>query len=56
MESVVKRIPIADVRWIGNRLGQLSTEQIRDSFRAAGFSSAEVNGYTQVVMQRIART
>ena len=54
MESVVKRIPIADVRWIGSRLGQLSTEQIRDSFRAAGFSFREVNGYTKVVMQRIA--
>ena len=31
-----------------------SGEQIRDSFRAAGFSPAEVDGYTQVVMQRIA--
>jgi hypothetical protein len=54
MESVVKRIPIADARWIGNLLGQLSIEQIRDSFRAAGFSFREVNGYTRVVMQRIA--
>ena len=54
MESVVKRIPIADVRWIGNQLGQLSIEQIRDSFRAAGFSPREVNGYTRVVMERIA--
>ena len=54
MESVAKRIPIADARWIGNQLGQLSIEQIRDSFRAAGFSPAEVDGYTRVVMQRIA--
>ena len=54
MESVAKRIPIADVRWIGNQLGQLSIEQISDSFRAAGFSPHEVNGYTRVVMQRIA--
>jgi hypothetical protein len=54
MESVVKRIPIADVRWIGNQLGQLSTEQIRDSFRTAGFSTVEIDGYTRVVMQRIA--
>ena len=55
MESVVKRIPIADARWIGNQLGQLSTGQIRDSFRTAGFSPAEVDGYTRVVMQRIAQ-
>jgi len=50
----VKRIPIADARWIGNQLGQLTIEQIRDSFRVAGFSPDEVAGYTRVLMQRIA--
>jgi len=54
MESVAKHIPIADARWLGSRLGQLSPEQIRDCFRAAGFSPAEVEGYTRVVLQRIA--
>jgi len=53
MESVAKHIPIADARWLGNRLGQLSPEQIRDCFRAAGFSPEEVEGYARVVMQRI---
>jgi hypothetical protein len=53
MESIVKHIPIADARWIGNRLGQLSPEQIRDCFRAAGFSPDEVEGYARIVMQRI---
>ncbi|MFH0793603.1 MAG: hypothetical protein V2A74_06175 [bacterium] len=53
MESVAKHIPIADARWLGSRLGQFSPEQIRDCFRAAGFSPAEVEGYTGVVMQRI---
>jgi hypothetical protein len=53
MESVAKHIPIADARWLGNRLGQFSAEQIGDCFRAAGFSPAEVEGYTRVVMQRI---
>jgi len=53
MESVAKHIPIADARWLGNRLGQLSPEQISDCFRAAGFSPVEVEGYTRVVMQRI---
>jgi hypothetical protein len=53
IESVGKSIPIADARWIGNRLGQFSPEQISDCFRAAGFSPAEVEGYTRVVMQRI---
>jgi len=54
MESVAKRIPIADARWIGDLLGRLSAEQISDGFRASGFSPADVEGYTQVVMQRIA--
>jgi hypothetical protein len=53
MESVTKHIPIADARWLGNRLGQFSTGQIGDCFRAAGFSPAEVEGYTRVVLQRI---
>jgi len=53
MESVAKHIPIADARWLGNRLGQFSPEQISDCFRAAGFYPAEVEGYTRVVMERI---
>jgi len=53
MENVTKHIPIADARWIGNLLGQLSPEQIRDCFRAASFSSDEVEGYAMIVMQRI---
>jgi hypothetical protein len=53
MESVAKHIPIVDARWLGNRLGQFSREQIRACFRAADFSPAEVDGYTRVVMQRI---
>jgi hypothetical protein len=54
MESVAKRIPIDDVRWIGNRLGELSAAQIGDAFRAAGFSPIDIDAYTRVVMQRIA--
>jgi hypothetical protein len=53
IESVGKSIPIADARWIGNRLGQFSPEQIRDCFRTAGFSPEEVEGYARIVMQRI---
>jgi hypothetical protein len=53
MESVARHIPRADARRVGNRLGQFSAEQIRDCFRAAGYSPAEVDGYARVVMQRI---
>jgi len=54
METIVTGIPIADARWIGNVLGQLSTAQIKDAFHSAGFSSAEVDGYCMAVMLRIA--
>jgi len=54
MESIVKDIPLADARWIGGVLGQLSEAQIGDCFRAGGFTPADVATYTQVVMRRIA--
>ena len=53
MEGLAKHIPIADARWLGNRLGQFSPEQISDCFRAAGFPPVEVEGYTNAVMKRI---
>jgi hypothetical protein len=53
MESVPRHIPVADARWLGNLLGQYSTAQIGDCFRAAGFTPAEVEGYSRVVMLRI---
>jgi hypothetical protein len=53
MESIVKRVPLADARWIGDRLGRLSTEQIRDAFRASGFSPFDIEVYTQIVVARI---
>jgi hypothetical protein len=53
MESVTKNVPLADARWLGNLLGRFSNDQIGDCFRAGGFSSAEVAGYTRVVTQRI---
>ena len=38
----------------GQLLGQLSDEQIRDCFRAAGYSPEEVEGFAKVVKERIA--
>ena len=53
-QEVFKNIPRADAKWMGQRLAQLSDSQIRDCFRAAGFSPEEVDGYTSAVHQRIA--
>ena len=49
-----KRIPRADARWIGDLLGRLSPAQIRDAFRAAGYSPDEVEELASTVEQRIA--
>jgi hypothetical protein len=46
-------IPRKDARWIGDILGQLSSEQISDAFRAAGYSRDEVLVLTNVVENRI---
>src|SRR5262245_23612506 len=47
-------IPRSDARWLGGLLARLSIEQIRDAFRAAGYSPAEVDGFANVVASRIA--
>ena len=54
MEEIVKRVPLADARWIGARLGRLSRAQISDCFKAAGFSPDETNAYADAVTRRIA--
>ncbi|MEO8026252.1 MAG: hypothetical protein ABI823_07250 [Bryobacteraceae bacterium] len=54
MQSIAKRIPRTHAKWLGQLLGQLSNEQIRDCFRAAGYSADEVEGFAQVVQGRIA--
>jgi hypothetical protein len=54
MERVTKHIPRADAKWLGQRLAQLSEQQIRECFRAAGYTPEEVEGYTKAVQKRIA--
>lgn len=53
MHWVCSHIPRADARWIGQILTQLSSEQIRDAFRAAGYSPEEIEAYTKIVEGRI---
>jgi len=53
-EKVGQDIPLEDAKWLGQILGRLSAEQIRDCFRAAGYSPAEVEGFAKVVQGRIA--
>jgi hypothetical protein len=49
-----RHIPRSNARWMGTQLARLSPNQIRDAFRAAGYSTEEVERLSQVVERRIA--
>jgi hypothetical protein len=46
-------ITVEDARWIGNWLGRLSEEQIKDAFRAANYSQEEVEALSTAIRMRI---
>ncbi len=54
MEQVTKHVPRADAKWLGHRLLMLSDEQIRDGFRAAGYTREEIEMYARAMRKRIA--
>jgi hypothetical protein len=49
-----RHIPRPDVQWIAGLLSQLSHDQVRDAFRAAGYAPQQVDAYTTEVESRIA--
>ena len=53
MRWVGKHIPRADAKWIGSLLAQLSRDQIRAAFRAAGYSEQDIDAYSDAVLSRI---
>ena len=54
LEWIGRHIPRGDARWLGELLARLSPEQIRDAFRAAGYSPQEIQGFSKVLEGRIA--
>jgi hypothetical protein len=54
MRWIAKDIPREHARWMGETLGRLSAEQLRDIFRAAGFAPDEIVTYQSVLANRIA--
>jgi hypothetical protein len=52
-EKAMRGIPITHARWIGSLLSQVSDEQLRDAFRAAGYSNAVTESYVGALRQRI---
>ncbi len=53
MQSLAKDIPRADAKWLGKLLLPLTDEQIRDCFRAAGYTPEQVEGNAAVIRERI---
>jgi len=53
LEWIGRHIPRADAKWMGELLGRLSPEQIRDAFRAGGYSPEDVEGFASVLETRI---
>ena len=51
--SLFDNITVEQARWIGDILGRLSEEQIKDAFRAANYTPDEVEALAQEVMGRI---
>lgn len=55
LEWIGRRVPLEDARSMGDLLGRLSDAQIRDAFRAGGYSPREIDGYARIVEDRIAQ-
>lgn len=53
MQEIAKDIPIAHARWLGKLLAGLSDEQLRDCFRAAGYSPEQAEENAAEVKERI---
>lgn len=52
-EKAMRGIPVAHARWIGSLLAQLSDEQLRSAFRAAGYSESIRESYVASLRERI---
>jgi hypothetical protein len=54
LEWIGKNIPRTDALWMGHLLARLSPKQVRDAFRAAGYSEQQTEGFASVLEKRIA--
>jgi hypothetical protein len=53
MSSALKTIPFEHARWFAGIIGQLTDEQLRAAFKAAGASEAEVMGFATRLREKI---
>jgi hypothetical protein len=51
--NAMQKVPIEHAAWIGAQLSQLSDNQLRDTFRAAGYDRATTEAYVRTLRSRI---
>ncbi len=51
--NAMNRVPLEHAAWIGSQLVQLSDNQLRDTFRAAGYDRATTEQYVRAMRGRI---
>jgi hypothetical protein len=49
----MNKVPVQDAAWIGSQLAQLSDDQLRDTFHAAGYDNATTDQYVRTLRSRI---
>jgi hypothetical protein len=52
-ESIGRHIPREHARWLGHLLSELTTQQLQDAFRAAGYPPEKINLFAAEVQDRI---
>lgn len=52
-EKAMRGIPVAHARWIGSLLAQVSDQQLRDAFNAAGYSESVRESYVSALREHI---
>jgi hypothetical protein len=53
LDNLLHHIPRDDARWMGQVLSALSASQIQDAFRAAGYTQAQIDAFSEIVEERI---
>jgi hypothetical protein len=53
LRAIGRHVPRTDAKWVGHLLAQLSTDQLRSAFRAAGYVDQDIEGFTKALQARI---
>jgi len=51
--KTMNKVPVSDAAWIGAKMAELSDDQLRDAFRAAGYDRSAQDAYARAVRNRI---